>query len=79
MKFLTSLKPDYKTMRFKAMIICALFCNSAILVIAQNKSDRYHEFGSVKGWQLNGYIGPLIALYLLQEVFLSIWEPPEGL
>lgn len=62
MKFLTSLKPDYKTMRFKAMIICALFCNSAILVIAQNKSDRYHEFGSVKGWQLNGYIGPLIAL-----------------
>jgi hypothetical protein len=56
-------------MRFKAMIVCAVFCNSAILVIAQNKSDRYHEFGSVKRWHLKGYIGPLVALSSVEGSF----------
>ncbi len=48
-------------MIFKALIACAIISNSVLTLFAQNKSDRYHEFGSEKRFHLQAYFGPLVA------------------
>jgi hypothetical protein len=48
-------------MRSKVLIICVIICHSAIL-FAQNRDDRYHNFGSEKYWKIKAYIGPMIIL-----------------
>ena len=55
-------------MKFKALIIFCILYHST-LVLAQNKSDRYHEYGSEKRYQLNGYIGPLVAISNVEDNF----------
>lgn len=49
-------------MRFKMLIVFAIICISALSLLAQNKNDRFHAFGSQSRLQLNGYIGPLVAI-----------------
>jgi len=56
-------------MRFKALIIFCIIYQLTLSLIAQNKSDRYHEFGSEKRWRLNGYIGPLVAISNVEDNF----------
>jgi len=48
-------------MRSKVFIICVILFHSAISLFAQNKNDRFHEYGSGKRNQINMYIGPVAA------------------
>jgi len=49
-------------MRFNKLIICFFICHSVLSLTAQIRSDRYHNFPSENRLQLNGYIGPLVAI-----------------
>ncbi len=56
-------------MRFKVLIFLAILCSIVLSLYAQNRSDRYHEFGSVKSLHLNVYMGPLVALSSVEGSF----------
>ena len=48
-------------MRSKVFIICIIIYHSALSLFAQNKNDRFHEYGSERRGKINMYIGPLAA------------------
>ena len=48
-------------MRSKVLFFCIIICHSALSLLAQNKNDRFHNFGSERKDQINGYIGPFMA------------------
>jgi len=58
-------------MRTKVIIVCVIICHTALLLVAQNKNDRFHMFGSEKRWQLTGYIGPFISLSSVEGHFAT--------
>jgi hypothetical protein len=49
-------------MRSKVFIVCVIICHSVLSLVAQNKNDRFHIFGSERKDQINGFIGPYISV-----------------
>lgn len=56
-------------MRFKVVIAFVIICYSGLSVLAQYKSDRYHEFGTEKHMRFKIYGGPIISLLNVEQNF----------
>lgn len=57
------------TTRSKVFSVCIIICLAGLSLSAQDKSDRYHNFGSEKRWQIKAYFGPLIAFSNVENSF----------
>ena len=66
-------------MKYKALIICVIICYSNLSLFAQNRNDRFHEFGSNRALQIKGYFGPLISLSNVEGSFAMDAGATSGL
>lgn len=48
-------------MRIRVFIVCVIICHSVLSLVAQNRNDRFHGYGSGSSHQINGYFGPFVA------------------
>ena len=58
-------------MKSKVVIVCAIIWLSATSLFAQNKDNRYHNFGSERNWKIQVYAGPLAALSNVEGVLAA--------
>lgn len=56
-------------MRFKELLVFIIIYISVLSLSAQDESDRYHLYGFEKRWQIQGYLGPLIAFSTVEKTF----------
>jgi hypothetical protein len=56
-------------MGYKALIVFVIIYFTGLSLSAQDKSDRYHEFGSVKRFHIKTYFGPLVAFSNVENAF----------